>query len=239
MTQNPSDGVYSAGETPALENRDHELVEMVQAVRTARAEPSEANLKAARDGAEKIVKVVDALEEVAPLPAKDLDKVDRHGARRWLVPGLIPAGRLSLLTGPGGAGKSFMALAMAAAAGAAFASKAVDNDILPKPDRVGTPSPRIAAGRVVYLSWEDEIEEARRRMDDIEKSHGLDPGTLGQGVKYLYAAHLGPLWAPAKDGSKHMSTLATLTDAGRRVRAYCKAQGSRPVKWCRSVIPGV
>ena len=227
MTQDYGDGVYGAGEAPALENRDHELVKMVQAVRTARAEPSEANLKAARDGAEKIVKVVDALEEVAPLPAKDLDNVHRTGKRRWLVPGWIRAGRLSMLTGKGGTGKSFLALGMAAMAGGAAAAEVPDNPILPKPKHVGTQPPRITAGCVVYLSWEDEDEEARRRLDDIEKAYGLEPRQLGKSVKYLYAAHLGPLWAPGEKGNQHVLTLATLTASGQRVRAYCQAVGAK------------
>ena len=234
MTQNHRDGVYEAGDAPALENRAQEFVQFVKTVQDAWAEPSEANLKAARDGAEKIVKVVDALEEVAPLPAKDLDKVDRTGKRRWLVPGWIRAGRLSMLTGKGGTGKSFLALGMAAMAGGAAAAEVPDNSILPKPKHVGTQPPRITAGCIVYLSWEDEDEEARRRLDDIEKAYGLEPRQLGKGVKYLYAAHLGPLWAPREKGSQHVLTLATLTASGQRVRAYCEAVGvSRAARrWC-------
>ena len=227
MTQNQGDGVYGAREALALENRDHELVQLVQTVRTARADPSAANIKAARDGAASIVKVVDSLEAVAPLAALDLDKVSGYSERRWLVPGWLPDGRLALLTGKGAAGKSFLALSMATAAGAAWATHAAANDILPRPEYVNARAPMIGAGIAVYLSWEDEVEEGRRRVDEIEKARGLPRGSLGHGVKYLYAARLGPLWAPEDKGSRHVSTWAALTASGQKVRDYCEDVGAR------------
>ena len=54
------------------------------------------------------------------------------------------------------------------------------------------------------------------------------PETLGQGVHYLYAAALGPLWAPGPQGTlAYLSSLAELTAAGRRVRAFCEDKKAR------------
>ena len=63
-----------------------------------------------------------------------------------------------MLTGAGGVGKTFLALGMAAAAGNG------GGPIMPKPPYVNTIPPQIGGGQVVYLSWEDEAEEAARRV---------------------------------------------------------------------------
>ena len=166
-------------------------------------------------------RMVEALEAAEPLPAVELNRIQRPGARPWLIPGWLPADRLALFTGTGAVGKTFLALGMAAAAGNG------GGPIMPKPNYVTTIPPQIGPGPVVYLSYEDEAEEARRRLDDVEKAHGLGPGALGQGVHYMYAAALGPLWAPEPQGRFIISTPAVLTAAGRRVRAFCETKGAR------------
>ena len=226
MTQNHNDGVYWASEAPALADADQQIVDLVRPVRTARTDPTADNLQAARRGVDGLGRMVEALEAAEPLPAVELNTVERRGYRPWLIPGWLPAGRLAMLTGVGGAGKSFLALGMAAAAGLAWADNRPGVHIMPKPDYARTEPPMIGPGPVVYLSWEDEAEEAARRLQDVEKAHGLGPGALGQGVHYLYAGSLGPLWAPPQ-GTFNLSSLADLTAAGRRVRALCEDKKAR------------
>ncbi|SEM61443.1 AAA domain-containing protein [Gemmobacter aquatilis] len=71
--------------------------------------------------------------------------------REWLVPDLIPAGTVTLLTGDGGTGKSLLALqlAVACALGKTWLGRGV------------------SAGRVLFLSAEDDEAELHRRLWDV------------------------------------------------------------------------
>lgn len=76
--------------------------------------------------------------------------------REWLVPGLIPAGNVTLLYGDGGTGKSLWALQLAAstAIGALFFGRPVDQ------------------GGVEFLTAEDALDELHRRLVDVARSMG-------------------------------------------------------------------
>jgi hypothetical protein len=71
--------------------------------------------------------------------------------RNWLVPGLIPAGTVTLLTGDGGTGKSLLALQLATACA------------LGKPWLGKT----VAGGRALFVSAEDDEDELHRRLADV------------------------------------------------------------------------
>ena len=153
--------------------------------------------------------------------------------REWLLHGWLAVGRVHLLTGSGGRGKSRLALQLAAALAAALAadgaewplpwlaaderrtrSGAVDHPLtLPPTDRGGAP--------VVVASWEDEADEVHRRL----RAQPVPVSALGDRLHYVDAAEWGPLWAPV--GTAHVQTVAELTAAGRRLRRLCERVGAR------------
>ncbi|MBT0779450.1 AAA family ATPase [Paracoccus sp. pheM1] len=71
--------------------------------------------------------------------------------RNWLVPGAIPSGTVTLLTGDGGTGKSLLALQLATACA------------LGKPWLGKT----VAGGRALFVSAEDDEDELHRRLVDV------------------------------------------------------------------------
>ena len=146
--------------------------------------------------------------------------------REWLLQGWLAVGRVHLLTGAGGRGKSRLTLQLAAAL--ASCDKA-----WPVPYRTAHPSfknhpptlsPTEAGGMpVVVASWEDEAEEVHRRLRD-----GPVPvKSLGDRLNFVDCAEWGPLWAPQEGGSRHVQTMAELTPAGRRLRRVCEEKGAR------------
>ena len=119
--------------------------------------------------------------------------------RSWLVDQWLPTGSVALLTGEGGAGKSRLALQLAAGI-------AADGTVRTGEDSshwiAGTDAPRLgnAVPRgglpVLYATWEDRAEEMARRLSQIsgDPAPWCTPGTLDN-LKMLDLAGYGPLWS--------------------------------------------
>ncbi len=132
--------------------------------------------------------------------------------RRWLIDQWLPAGSVALLTGEGGAGKSRLALQLAAG----IAANHTGNDIWID----GSDAPKIGNAvpdggmPVVYATWEDRAEEMARRLSQISGGPApwCEPAALDN-LKILDLAGYGPLWATA---ARYESP--SLTPLGRAVR---------------------
>ena len=109
--------------------------------------------------------------------------------RKWLATaggytrhGLIPAGRVSMLTGTGGAGKSRFALQLAAAV-------ASGEPAFLDPDGGRGPMVALADPAAVALAtWEDDAAEVARRLDAL--------GDRPELFQAFDMATAGPLWEP-------------------------------------------
>ena len=88
---------------------------------------------------------------------------ERAPVRDWLLPGFVPAGRLTLLYGPGGAGKTLFGiqLAVSLAMGLPMLGHELAGNIKP----------------VLYLCEDDE-DEVHRRLEAICAGLGVDVGTV-------------------------------------------------------------
>ena len=136
------------------------------------------------------------------------------GPRQWLVDGWLPAGRVALLSGQGGAGKSRLALQLAAA----MAEKRAE--WLPHGLSLAQFGPAVIA------TWEDEPDEITRRLRGmVEPQDGLE--ALKDRLHVLDFAGKGAFWQPVEGGSRHTSTLGELTLAGEWTRAYCETHKAR------------
>ena len=144
--------------------------------------------------------------------------------RQWLIDDRLPAGRVALLTGEGGAGKSRLALQLAAG----VASGGDYGEWIANPGqimRLGNAVPTDGAG-VVFASWEDEPEEFYRRLHQISGSAA--PWVKPERLEKLRIVNLvgeGPVWAPPQ--GRHISTMAELTVTGERLRRLCEQENAR------------
>ena len=134
--------------------------------------------------------------------------------REWLIKDWLPLGRIGLLTGEGEKGKSLLALQLAAKMACGGGHWL---------GRVGTTeSEPVAAGTVIFSNWEDEADEARRRLNWIENADRADGQTtplaerVGANLRYLEMAQAGPVWTA--DG---------LSLIGRQLRDYCEEHDAR------------
>jgi len=110
--------------------------------------------------------------------------------QRWLVPDLIPAGNVTILSGDGATGKSLLGLQLAVATATAG-------------EWIGAaPEP----GKVLFVSAEDEIEEIHRRLSKIEP----DLSRLGDLSIIPMAGKDAVLAAPeGRDGLLHATPIFT------------------------------
>ena len=144
--------------------------------------------------------------------------------RQWLIDEKIPAGRVTLFTGEGGAGKSRLMLQLAVG----VASGGDDRQWIASPSpimRLGNAVPRDGAN-VVFASWEDEPEEFYRRLHQI--SGNAAPWVKPERLQTLHIVNLvgeGPVWAPQQ--GRHISTMAELTVTGERLRSLCEQLDAR------------
>ena len=163
-----------------------------------------------------------------PEPVTDWHKIEAPD-REWLVQDWMPAGRIGMLSGTGGAGKSLLALQLAAA----LASEEREWLGRPSADAPLLPLSTEHALPVVYAGYEDELEEIRRRLGWIEtraahsgpaRTEGL-LHALGDRLAYAPLAARGPVWAV--QGNVTRRARASLTDAGTWLRGYCEDRNTR------------
>lgn len=139
---------------------------------------------------------------------------DAPPEREWLVEGWLAAHRVAILAGPGGAGKSRLALQLAAgvASGRQWLKARGGGD----DDDVVAPTLQTDAAPTVIASWEDELEEFARRLHRFEG--GLPP--VGRNLHGLDFAGCGPLWGPPRGA--HAATVCGWGDSGTWLQRYCE-----------------
>ena len=147
--------------------------------------------------------------------------------RDWLSPFWLPAGRVTMLSGQGGSGKSVLALQLAAAVAIGSGRR--------KPGSSGAPimagtvgpkgkAPKVlrAASPVVFATWEDEQSETLRRLARLPPTFEQRPlrEEFGGRLHVLDLAGSGALWGPEE--RLHRDTVATLTALGRNLEDYVR-----------------
>lgn len=156
--------------------------------------------------------------------------------REWLIKGWLPVGRLGMLSGRGGRGKSRLVLQLAARMASATplaghvllggnGVEGLDSKDHRNVNRHPFSLDATHCGPVVFASWEDEHVEVGRRLAAMAADKLVDVEQLAGRLLYLDLRGKGPVWAPGAE--KHVSTVASLTKVGQRVRATAEALSAR------------
>ena len=163
---------------------------------------------------------------VDPFDAATVDWASAAPPREWLLDGLLPAGRVSAVYGPGESGKSRFTLQLALGV-------VGEGDVPVVPMFRNTAAPATLSipwvrrhGPVLMVTWEDEVDEIKRRLAAIGATTGgpsVSPEVLRERLRVINMRSVGgPLWAPRADGSRHTSTEGEWTTAGRRLLGTIK-----------------
>ena len=150
--------------------------------------------------------------------------------RRWMAYPFLPESEVTLLTGQGGAGKSFLLLQI----GGLFAAGYTDAE-LTQAELVGSnpynyfiqhgiaPDHWSEPQAVVYASYEDDMSEIRRRMNTLYNR--FDWFTEKQSVIFdnfhpVSMRAAGCVWGP--EIGKHFQTRSQPTSAADQLKSFCK-----------------
>ena len=182
-----------------------------------------------RDGASP--DLLDALEaeraERWPLADAAADVADLDAERTaWAVDGWLPRGRVAMLTGKGGSGKSRLALQLAAALAGGMADWLPGSGALIDTDVTG--------GAAVLATYEDPPALIAHRLDNLAAAmHAPDVNLTRWPTRddlrgRLYVADIagrGPIWG-AQPGQS-VDARGGQLPAGDDLRRYCERVGAR------------
>ena len=172
---------------------------------------------------------LDRLDRVPPVleSAPDRKVVDAYKPE-FLIDNWMPANRLTILTGTGGIGKSYLALQHIA--GLAFGV----SDYFLKPyhgtvDALYSENShafRKAPIKVVIASYEEDLFEAWDRIAKICDCLGwADYDKLAKQIRFVDLKMFGPLWGVGQD--THLAIRAKLLEVGDWLLKECKDFGAR------------
>ena len=149
----------------------------------------------------------------------------------WLIEGWMPRGRIMMLAGKGGVGKSRLALQLAAAMAGGNPEWLHNNHMklnIPAPATYEEREPEDRKPRVAIATWEMSSKDIDRRLTKIEGGeYATDADLLkrfGERLHILDFAERGPLWAPSREHG-HTSTMGALTPSGKLLRRHCETYG--------------
>ena len=156
-------------------------------------------------------------ESNAPLPLHRWTDVGNNPPpRNWVIPGWLPSGAVTLLSGPGGTGKSTYAIQLAAAvagnASGEWGGPAIDRRL-----EGGAP--------VVFASWEDQPADITRKLADMsgKRFPWVNPEMPLHiaGDRLMGMTGAGPLWEPPRRMERGMLTplASRLMAAAEEVKA--------------------
>ena len=184
----------------------------------------------ARDQIRRLKAALD-IPSIESISLKDRPLVDR----KWLLYPLLPSAEVTLCTGQGGFGKSYLLLQIACLLTAGFNDGALTKSEIRamtsyhyflqpqiKDLDYTEPSP------VVYASYEDNLDEINRRIHYIFGRFAFAESKQHEILSHFHPVPMrqhGPVWAP--DLGKHIQTRSQATDAARQLQEICKAQKAK------------
>ena len=161
-----------------------------------------------------------AESNLTPIAWKDIEAVTRE----WLIPHWLPANTVTLFTGQGGAGKSWLTLQFVCqiashAAGMAWGDQSYEKPQVSESNDSIEQTPQ----HIVFATYEDEPAEIKRRLNALCASFDWitnERKTIEQHLHIVDMRGAGSVWGPGLD--KHISVTGELLRSGEALRKVCE-----------------
>ena len=153
----------------------------------------------------------------------DWEDIPDIQSRDWLIESWLPANTVTMFTGDGGAGKSWLTLQMVCQVACGFRDAYLNPNFKKVADAT---LPR----NVVFATWEDEPAEIKRRIQALaaENAYEWVKEHLSTIKKYLHIVDMrgiGSVWGPGI--GQHIQNTGDLLSAGEDLRAICEDKKAR------------
>ena len=187
-------------------------------------------------GRDAMTRQIQALNDVLKTPSIEIAKLQEIEVtdRRWMAYPLLPESEVTLLTGQGGVGKSFLMLQIACLLAAGYTDASLKQEKLAggtqyhyfvqpeiKPNW-GEPQP------VVYASYEDDMSEIRRRINYLYNRFDWvtqHQSQIFENFHPISMRQLGPVWAP--ELGKHWQTRSQPTRVTQLLKNECEGRKAK------------
>ena len=148
----------------------------------------------------------------------------------WIIPHMLPAGRVTLFSGEGAAGKTRIIMQLMASLALGFPRPFLRKEMIPNSphftgalDQDDKPVPGWQGSKVVWGTWETAPGDFQGRL---EAASSMTPiSQLSGRLGFNNMRPHGALWGPEK--ARHISTAAELLDGGRRILDYAETFGAK------------
>ena len=151
-------------------------------------------------------------------PWNDIKDINRE----WLIPYWLPANTVTMFTGQGGAGKSWLTLQLICQIAGGFQGW---TSLTPDVSTDTDPSPMLD---VVLATYEDEPAEIKRRIQALASGMAWINESLETIKQHLHIVDMrgvGSIWGPGI--GNHIANTGDILTAGDELRNICKDKNAR------------
>ena len=144
--------------------------------------------------------------------------------REWLIPSWLPANTVTMFTGEGGAGKSWLTLQAVCQIACGFKDAYLDPSYEAPADYDDSVEPK----HVIFATYEDEPAEIKRRLQALASGMKWIEKSMATIKKHLHIVDMrgiGSVWGPGI--GKHIQNTGDLLAAGEDLREICLEKDAR------------
>ena len=154
----------------------------------------------------------------------DIEVLDRE----WLIPNWLPANTVTLFTGQGGTGKSWLTLQLVCQIACNFDGIFLDTEHETPKKADYDDSEFSKPKHIIFATYEDEPAEIKRRLQALASSFNWISDSLETIKKYLHIVDMrgvGSVWGPGM--GNHIANTGDLLPAGEEIQQICEKKKAR------------